>query len=57
MLLVSIRGRIGTERRTFTGAPAITSDGTVYVPHQDSVRYVGLPSPEVDQAWEQLVGG
>ncbi|KAK2595877.1 hypothetical protein N8I77_013669 [Diaporthe amygdali] len=54
---VSIRGHIETERRTFTGAPAIRRNGTVYVPHQDSVRYVGAPSPEIDHAWEQLVGG
>ncbi|KAH8760345.1 hypothetical protein F5883DRAFT_425813, partial [Diaporthe sp. PMI_573] len=41
----------------FTGAPAIRSNGTVYVPHQDAAQYVGVPSPEIDHAWEQLVGG
>ncbi|KAI1842108.1 hypothetical protein JX266_011641 [Neoarthrinium moseri] len=54
---VSIRGRVGIESKTFTGAPAIRSNGTVYVPHQDGIRYVGAPSPQLDHAWEQLVGG
>lgn len=54
---MSARSAVGVQLRTFTGAPSFDSNGHVVVPHPDPVRYVGKPTPEVDEAWERLVGG
>jgi hypothetical protein len=56
-VLVSSRDAIELELKSFTGAPAYSADGDMIVPHQDPVKYTGLPSPEIDMAWDKLVDG
>ncbi|RDW72831.1 hypothetical protein BP6252_06738 [Coleophoma cylindrospora] len=38
----------------FTGSPGFTENGTFYVPNSGPVQYVGLPTPEIDEAWHEL---
>lgn len=54
---VSSRDAIELEMKSFTGAPAYSADGDMIVPHQDPVKYTGMPSPEIDMAWDKLVDG
>lgn len=48
---------IEVEQVHFTGGPAFHADGKLYIPNPPKVNYVGQPSPEVDQAWEELIWG
>jgi hypothetical protein len=42
----------------FTGTPVFSKDGTESMPKVPGApRYVGPPSPEVDQAWDKLTFG
>jgi hypothetical protein len=42
----------------FTGNLEYTESGHLYIDlGEDGVRYFGEPSPEVDQAWDDLIGG
>jgi hypothetical protein len=42
----------------FSGTLAYTETGHLYIDiGEDGVRYFGNPSPEVDQAWRNLIGG
>jgi hypothetical protein len=29
----------------------------MYVPHPESIKYIGKPSPEIDENWEKLTWG
>lgn len=51
------KAAIEIESVTFTGGPAWRQNGTsaeVFVPHPGPIDYAGIPSPEVDAAWEEL---
>jgi hypothetical protein len=42
----------------FDGTMGYNDVGELYMsPGPNNVRYVGKPSPEVDQAWAELIGG
>jgi len=42
----------------FSGTLAYTETGHLYIDlGRDGVRYFGEPGPEVDQAWQALIGG
>ncbi|KAH8816706.1 hypothetical protein F5884DRAFT_777023 [Xylogone sp. PMI_703] len=42
----------------FSGAAGFYDNGTAYViKEKDELQYVGDPSPEMDQAWEELIFG
>ena len=43
--------------RSFTGAPADSKNGDIFVPHPDAVKYTEIPSPEFDHTWAKLVEG
>ena len=50
--------RLETHQVRFTGSPGFRDDGTEYMPHrEDQPVYVGPPSEEVDEAWNQLTAG
>ncbi|KAH8807268.1 hypothetical protein F5884DRAFT_880154 [Xylogone sp. PMI_703] len=51
------RQHISTEQVVFTGSPAFDLDLNYYVPHPDPIKYVGDPSPDIDNAWEELTWG
>jgi hypothetical protein len=40
----------------FTGSPAIASDGSLFIPNPDRIRYIGEPGPEVDKNWDAITG-
>jgi hypothetical protein len=42
---------------TFTGGPSFRANGSIFIPNPDTVKYVGTPTPEIDEAWELLTGG
>ncbi len=42
---------------TFTGGPAYDENGIMFVPNPGDVDYIGDPSDEVDDAWENLITG
>ncbi len=44
------------KRVHFTSTIRYWDNGTVYRPKND-VEYVGPPSPEIDKAWDDLMGG
>lgn len=42
----------------FSGTLAYTDTGRLYATTgPDGIRYVGKPTPDVDRAWEELIGG
>ena len=45
------------ETVTFTGAPVFMENGTFYVPNPGKTKFVGQPSPEIDEAWEEITAG
>jgi hypothetical protein len=52
------RGEIEMRLVQFTGTPVFSKDGTESMPKVlGAPRYVGPPSPEVDQAWDKLTFG
>ena len=55
--IVPAKAALRMKQVRFTGSPAFTDDGTFYVPNPGPVQYVGLPSPEIDEAWHQLTKG
>ncbi|KAK4444366.1 hypothetical protein QBC34DRAFT_360343 [Podospora aff. communis PSN243] len=52
-----LRSEIETEIVTFTGAPVFMENGTFYVPNPGDKTYIGEPSPEIDEAWEEITAG
>ncbi|KKP02792.1 hypothetical protein THAR02_05120 [Trichoderma harzianum] len=42
---------------TFTGAPVFMENGTFHVPNPGKTTYTGPPSPEIDNAWEEITAG
>jgi hypothetical protein len=50
-------GEIDLEVVTFTGSPVFHENGTFYVPRPGRKAYIGTPSPEIDQAWDELTWG
>lgn len=48
---------IQVEQVRFTGGPAYSEEGEMYIPNPAKVKYVGDPTPEIDQAWEKLIAG
>ncbi|KAJ5703471.1 hypothetical protein N7493_011860 [Penicillium malachiteum] len=53
----SAREHIELEHIIFSGAPAFTYTGIEFQRPVAKVQYVGKPSPEIDQVWEDLVTG
>ncbi|KAJ5758445.1 hypothetical protein N7520_005601 [Penicillium odoratum] len=51
------REHIELEHLIFSGSPAFTYAGVEFQHQPAKVQYVGKPSPEIDQAWEDLVAG
>ena len=51
------RAYIERREMTFNGGPVFSPNWTYYVPNPDPVKYVGEPSPAIDDAWEELIGG
>ncbi|KAH8694220.1 hypothetical protein BGW36DRAFT_362038 [Talaromyces proteolyticus] len=46
---------IKLEKKLFTGSP-IFANGEEFIPSDSpSLKYVGDPSPDIDQAWEELI--
>ena len=41
----------------FSGSAKYTADGILYMDTGNEPRYFGPPSPEVDAAWMDLMGG
>lgn len=41
----------------FTGGPAYTENGSFYIPNPGKIKYVGVPTPEIDEAWEHITKG
>ncbi|MCJ1360351.1 MAG: hypothetical protein MMC33_010356 [Icmadophila ericetorum] len=53
--LAAIRSEISIQTVRFDGSPSFTEDGEEFVPdHPGKLRYVGEPSSEVDDAWNEL---
>lgn len=41
----------------FSGSLKYTDEGRLYIDYgTDEPRYFGEPSPEIDQAWQDLIG-
>ncbi|KAL6792165.1 hypothetical protein GGI42DRAFT_346536 [Trichoderma sp. SZMC 28013] len=53
----SASSEIELEIVTFTGAPVFMENGTFHVPNPGKTRYTGPPSPEIDNAWEEITAG
>jgi len=52
-----LRSEIETEMVTFTGAPVFMENGTFWVPHPGEKAYIGEPSAEIDENWEEITAG
>ncbi|EXJ76121.1 uncharacterized protein A1O5_00629 [Cladophialophora psammophila CBS 110553] len=51
------KSTIATKRTKFSGTMKYTDGGHLYMDMSpENVRYFGEPSPEVDQAWAELIG-
>ena len=48
------KSAIEVEQVIFNGSPSFTEDGRIFIPNPGPVKYVGDPSPEIDEAWEYL---
>lgn len=56
--LAAARHQISIQHVRFDGSPSFTEEGEEYVPeHPGKPRYVGEPSDEVDEAWNQITKG
>ncbi|KAJ5993017.1 hypothetical protein N7451_008741 [Penicillium sp. IBT 35674x] len=53
----SAREHIELEHLIFSGSSSFTFTGIEFQHQPAKVQYVGKPSPEIDQAWEDLVTG
>ncbi|KAM6476508.1 hypothetical protein HDV62DRAFT_384328 [Trichoderma sp. SZMC 28011] len=53
----SASSEIELEIVTFTGAPVFMENGTFHVPNPGKTTYTGPPSPEIDNAWEEITAG
>jgi hypothetical protein len=48
---------IAVENIRFTGSPVFDENGTYWIPNPGSIKYIGEPSPEIDQNWEDATWG
>jgi hypothetical protein len=49
---------ISFDRVKFTGTAAFFDNGTAYrIIDTEQPQYVGIPSPSVDNAWDELIEG
>ncbi|KAJ6004763.1 hypothetical protein N7540_012562 [Penicillium herquei] len=53
----SAREHIDLGHPIFSGSPSFTYTGIEFQHKKAKVQYVGKPSPEIDQAWKDLVAG
>jgi hypothetical protein len=52
------RSAIDIVKLQFGGTLSYTETGHLYIDlGEDGIKYFGLPSPEVDKAWDDLIGG
>lgn len=56
-ILVTARDAIEARQIRFNGSPSFYDNKTIFIPNPDPVKYVGEPSPELDENWERLTWG
>jgi hypothetical protein len=56
LLSESIRPEIGLIDHSFSGGVELDEDGHFFT-NSNSQKYVGEPSPQVDEAWNHLLSG
>jgi hypothetical protein len=47
---------IEIQRQQFTSGLEVDKNGTINLPYA-SMKYIGGPNPDVDEAWESLIWG
>lgn len=52
-----MRSEIELQQVTFTGGIHYDETGHVYIEETAGPRFVGLPEPAIDEAWESLLRG
>ncbi|KAJ5958813.1 uncharacterized protein N7479_005963 [Penicillium vulpinum] len=54
---VGARSQIEVQEEVFNGSPAIDANKHIFIPNPDPIAYVGPPSKEIDDNWEELTWG
>ncbi|OJJ51779.1 hypothetical protein ASPZODRAFT_138839 [Penicilliopsis zonata CBS 506.65] len=53
--LAVAKGEIELQKVLFTGGIHFNADGSVYIQDASGPKYVGIPEPAIDKAWDELL--